>query len=378
MKKKQLERLARKFIAGKATEAEKAFLDSYYERLGNEAQILDSFSEEETEALEVQMRERILERIRSGRHTAPVHRIHFIRRFRWVAAAVLILIAGSLYFLLQPKTGTPIMASVYHNDVAPGKAGAKLKLNDGRIIELDSVKDGVIAMEAGMKVIKKGGEIFYEGKSSNETAMIYNELIADKKQRSSATLPDGSIAWVNAASSVRYPVQFTGNERKVTMTGEAAFKVTHNAKQPFRVYVNGQVFEDLGTEFNVNAYGDEAVIRTTVLEGLVQVGTTQIAPGKQAQVDKNGSVKLLTNIETDEVFAWRDGLFNYTDADIEEIMKQAARWYDVEVEFKTKINQQFTIIGLSRDKGLTEFLQALEQAGHVHFEVEGKKVTVRP
>jgi ferric-dicitrate binding protein FerR (iron transport regulator) len=329
------------------------------------------------EAFPAAVSEELYQKIRPRQQAAPG--VHFMRRFRWVAAAVFILIAGATGWLLlhQGTEQAQITGSIYRNDVAPGKVGATLKLSDNRVIQLDSVADGVIAVEHGMKVIKRNGEIFYEGKAANSEAVIYNELIAAKKQRSSATLPDGSIAWVNASSSVRYPVHFTGNERRVTMTGEAIFKVAHNEKQPFRVYARGQVFEDLGTEFNINAYDEEPVIRTTVLEGLVQTGSTRIAPGQQAQVAANGQVKLNTQVNIDEVFAWRDGQFSFSGADIEEIMKQTARWYDVEVEFTAKINQQFTI-GLNRDKTLTEFLQALEQAGHVHFEVQGRKVTVKP
>lgn len=308
----------------------------------------------------------------------PVVRSLF-HRLRWVAAAVFILIAGATgWFLLHSANEPqPITASIYHNNVAPGKVGATLKLSGNRTIDLDKVADGVIAYENGMKVIKKNGEITYEG-TANTQEVIYNELIADKKQRSSAVLPDGSIAWVNASSSVKYPIHFTGSNRRVSMTGEAIFRVKHNAAQPFQVEAKGHIFEDVGTEFNINAYDDEAVIKTTVLEGEVKIGTTSIKQNQQVQINKQGQTKLFSNIETDEVFAWRDGQFNYSGTDIEEIMKQAAKWYDVEIEFKTKINEPFTILGLSRDKGLTEFLQALEQAGHVHFEVQGRKVTVKP
>lgn len=314
------------------------------------------------------------------KYDAPViHRIHFLKKLRWVAAAVLLLLAGSsIWYLLKDDVQSLDRVSVYHNDIAPGKPGAKLKLSSGMVIELDSVKDGVIAMEAGIKVIKRGGEIFYEGKADAATEMVYNELIADKKQRSSATLPDGTIAWVNASSSVRYPVQFLGKERAVTMKGEAIFRVTHNAQQPFKVYVRNQVFEDLGTEFNINAYEDEADISTTVLEGVVQTGTTKIEGGQQLRINNSGKLKLLNQVDMDQVFAWRDGQFNYSSMDIEEIMRQVAKWYDVEVEFKSKINQQFTILGLSREKKLTEFLHALEQAGNVHFELNGRKLTVKP
>lgn len=301
-----------------------------------------------------------------------------VRKMQWwkyAAAAVVIAVmvfTGKQFFNKEK----PITASVYHNDVAPGKPGAKLKLSNGRVIELDSVKDGLIAMEGGLQVYKQNGEIIYMGDADAGAGVLYNELVADKKQTSSARLPDGSIAWVNAESSVRYPVVFGGNERKVTMTGEAIFQVTHNEKQPFRVYVGDQVFEDLGTVFNINAYSDQSIIKTTVLEGSVKIKNTNIRPGQQAIVGKEGEV-VLRAVDTEEVFAWRDGQFDFTGTSVEDILQQAARWYDVEIVYQSRINERFTI-SVNRDKPISQLLQQMELSGGVHFEIEGRKITVKP
>ncbi|MES2373435.1 MAG: FecR domain-containing protein [Bacteroidota bacterium] len=303
----------------------------------------------------------------------PVKRLFPIR---WAAAAILLLVAGSMFFLLRPKREPKLTASIFRNDVAPGRPGAKLKLSGGRTLELDSLKDGLIASEGGYQIYKQNGEIIYKGKAGKQQEVIYNELIADKKQMSSATLPDGTIAWVNASSSVRYPIHFASNERKVTMNGEAIFKVTHNEQQPFRVYAGDKMFEDRGTEFNVNAYNQNE-ITTTVAEGLVQTGNTQIQPGQQAKIDAQGNVKLSKSADIETVFAWRDGQFTFSNASIEDVMKQAERWYDVEVVYEGKTDVKL-IFSADRSKPISNLLQKIEQVSGVHFEINGRKVTVRP
>jgi ferric-dicitrate binding protein FerR (iron transport regulator) len=190
------------------------------------------------------------------------------------------------------------------------------------------------------------------------------------------TLSDGSKVWLNAGSSVRFPVAFTGNERKVSITGEAYFEVAHDARKPFIVKdinrnAEVQVF---GTHFNVNAYDDEPTINVTLLEGSVKVNNTMIKPGQQAQVG-NG-VKVASNVDFDEVMAWKNGRFQFEGAGIEEVMRQVARWYDVEVIYENKpLNQHFRG-GISREVEASKLFKMLEMTEAVHFRIEGKKVYV--
>lgn len=324
------------------------------------------------------------ERIQSGvirkihvQPQTPVHRVHFMKPFRWVAAAVILFafaVGAWFFFAKNNKKDTPTFASEYKNDVAPGKAGGILKLSSGQIFSIDSLKEGFVTADAGLKVYKENGKIVYKGTA---TEAVYNEIIAGIGRYTSVELPDHSIAWVNSGSSIRYPLHFASNEREITMTGEAAFQVVHNDKQPFRVYVNGQVFEDRGTVFNIRAYGDEPMIRTTVLEGLVSIGHTMIKPMQQAQVAKNGQVTLSDKVNTEAVFAWRDGEFSFGSATIEEIMSDAAKWYGVEVVYQDKINQQFGFVGIDRNMPISNLLRNLERIGGVHFEIDGKRVTVK-
>jgi ferric-dicitrate binding protein FerR (iron transport regulator) len=306
-----------------------------------------------------------------------VQRIHFIRRFKWIAAAlILFAFAGGawFWFMREPTTDNAVTASVYKNDVAPGKKGGKLKLSNNKILPIDSLKEGFVTMDAGMAVYKENGQIVYKGTA---TKVAYNEIIEETGRYTSAELPDHSIAWVGSNSSIRYPLHFAANERAVTMTGQASFRVKHNEQQPFRVYVGDLVFEDKGTEFNIRAYKDEPVVKTTVMDGLVSYGKTIIKPNEQAQVGKNGQVNVTSNVNVESVFAWRDGEFTFSNASINEIMNEAAKWYGIEVVYKDQIDQRFGFVGIDRNMPISNLLKNLETIGGVHFEVEGNRVTIK-
>jgi ferric-dicitrate binding protein FerR (iron transport regulator) len=199
------------------------------------------------------------------------------------------------------------------------------------------------------------------------------------------TLADGTKVWMNAASSMRYPTLFIGNERKVEITGEAYFEVAKNTSMPFKVNVAGKgEVEVLGTHFNINSYGDEPTINTTLLEGRVKMAslTTDdlqfITPGQQACLNSKGQIDLNKNPDIEEVMAWKNGKFQFGEKmDVQAIMRQIARWYDVEVEYKGTVNGS---IGgsISRDVNISIVLSMLEKTGEVKFRIEGNKVTVLP
>ena len=388
MQRQELQILWERYTDGRANAEEQALL---FTALQNEADAatLQSIAETDTrypngeirleEETTAQIRAALLETIIQEKEIMirPVHRIHFLKKYKWIAAAVILFaFAGGAWFWFtqEPKQTTQISASIYKNDVAPGKAGGQLKLSNGQLLSIDSLKEGFVIADAGLKLYKENGKIIYKG-TATETA--YNEIIEDIGRYTSVELPDHSIAWVNSGSSIRYPLHFAGDERKVTMTGEAAFKVVHNERQPFRVYANDQIFEDKGTVFNIRAYRDEAAIRTTVLEGLVSYGNTMIRQMQQAVVSKDGQVKLSDKVNTEAVFAWRDGEFSFGNATIEEIMNDAAKWYGVEVIYQDKISQQFGFVGIDRNMPISNLLHNLETIGGVHFEIDGKKVTVK-
>ena len=165
------------------------------------------------------------------------------------------------------------------------------------------------------------------------------------------------------------------------ITGEAYFEVTKNRDMPFIVAVNGAEVQVLGTHFNVNAYNDEDNVKTTLLEGSVKfVSGTNIntlKPGQQSQLAEDGLIKVVSNVDVDEVVAWKNGIFDFENAGIETVMRQLSRWYDVEIEYKGKTDDQF-IAEMRRNIKLSDALKALELTGKVKFEIQGKKIIVLP
>ena len=332
--------------------------------------------------------------ISNGR-TADLHLVHhlcFPPRFRWVAAAIFLLLAGGIGLILlnnkviKQYQSARILPKRYKGDAVPGHDGAILKLSNGRIIVVDTAKNGLIAMDGKVAVYKQNGRIVYKGTSD---VVVYNEIMTSKGRQWSASLPDGSVAWLNAMSSLRYPLHFTGAERLVTLTGEGRFKVVHNEKMPFRVAVAGQVVEDIGTEFNINAYNDEKFIKTTINQGSVSirfsspsaVGIGQglrLKAGQQAQIDKTGVVKVVQEVDTQQVMAWSNGLFSFNGENIESVMRQLARWYAVEVIYEGKVSNTHFAGEISRNQTLAQVLKGLESM-NVHFRIEeDKRIVVMP
>lgn len=265
------------------------------------------------------------------------------------------------------------------NDIGPpNQARAVLRLADGSTVYLDSNVNGTLARQGGIDITRNEmGEIIYSGSAPD--AITMNTLSLPKGSKPiRLVLADGSLVWLNAASSITYPTAFVGKERKVSITGEAYFEVSENKAMPFFVEHNQLLIKVLGTHFNVNTYENEAASKVTLLSGLVDVGngktTKQLIPGQQASVSKSVfSVK--ENIDTDEVMAWKNGQFYFGGSDIKSIMKQIERYYDVEVEFRDEIPYQF-VAKISRDVNVSAFLEKLELTNLIHFKIEGKKIIV--
>jgi len=307
------------------------------------------------------------------------------------AAAVLLFVTIGGYYIITHKENQDIVKvepqeKRFKNDVAaPTQAKATITLADGSTVALDSIKYGKLASQGNVNVmVTADGRIVYKDQGGSETQMQYNTL---SNPRGSTvvdmTLADGSRVWLNAGSSVTYPVGFVGNERKVSMTGEAYFEIQPltpkggQGKIPFLVEANGTTTEVLGTHFNVNSYSDEANVKVTLLEGSVKVSkgilSGLLKPGQQAQVSTG--VKIVKDVDVDAVMAWRNGLFEFSNTELPVIMRQLARWYDVEVAYEGKATNAKFGGGLSMKLPLSKVLKLLEANG-LKFTVEGKKVTV--
>jgi ferric-dicitrate binding protein FerR (iron transport regulator) len=253
-------------------------------------------------------------------------------------------------------------------------------LANGSTIYLDSAANGIVTNQGNVQLVKVAdGSIAYDGATSE---IMYNTLTNPRGSKViNITFSDGTRVWLNAGSSITYPMVFVGHERKVTVTGEAFFDVTHKAGMPFRVCKGDLEVTVLGTQFNVNAYDDEDAVKVTLLKGSVKI----LRPAQQAQaiVIKPGQQAVVTdkinvddNIDLEEVMAWKNGTFQFGDKiDVQSLMRQVARWYDVEIEYKGNVNG-FVGGSISRDVNISKVIEMLEKTGEVKFKIEGKKITV--
>lgn len=331
----------------------------------------------------------VLQKILSGMQDVQTPVYSLPKRMKWIrlaAASViaLMLTTGVYYFTHHSKPGQELpAASRYKNDVEPGGNKAILTLANGSKIMLDSAINGVLARQGSAKAVKAdSGSLVYEPVAGGgmQADLVFNTLATPRGGEYQLTLSDGSRVWLNAASSIKYPIAFAGNERLVEITGEAYFEVQHNSKMPFRVKAGGIMVEDVGTQFNINAYGDEPVLKTTLVEGAVNISSDMqkgiaLHPGNQAWADANGDIQVKTGIDVEEAVAWKNGVFDFRDASIETIMRQLARWYDLDLKYETRVSQHF-MGKIYRNSNLSQVLRMLELVGGVHFNIEGKQVTI--
>jgi len=309
-----------------------------------------------------------------------------------IVASLLLLISTSLYFYTKKariQKYAAESAKPTSNDINSGGNKAILTLADGSKIILDDAKNGFLANQAGVHIQKiSNGELIYtfsnpQSPSSDEEGQmkeVYNTIKTLVGGKYQLNLPDGSKVWLNAASSLRFPTFFTGNTREVELTGEAYFEVAKNKNMPFRVLSNHQIVEVLGTQFNINSYSDEAIIKTTLIEGSVKViygdKVVLLSPGQQAQPEKN-EVRIV-DADTAEVVAWKNDYFLFNNEDIRSIMRKVSRWYNVEVTYSGNISEVGFGGNISRSKSISEVLDVLQFTNAVHFKIEGRRIIVMP
>lgn len=304
------------------------------------------------------------------RHNTPVRRM----QYRWVAAAaILIALATGVYFWSQRS---PQQIPELAGNITPGSTKAILTLADGSTVALDSTGNQVIS-QGGTAIRQQGGQLEYDVQGETATEH-FNTLVTPRGGQFRVTLPDGSKAWLNAASSLRYPTAFINNTRTVEITGEAYFEVAPDAQKPFKVKVNDRTeILVLGTAFNVNAYTDEPTINTTLLEGAVKINTQTLTPGQQAQVNSDGAIKLINDVDVSETVAWKNGIFSFNNADVRTVMRQIGRWYNIEINYEQAPYTTRFKGKIGRDLDLTDALEVLKKAG-VNFRMEGRTLTVIP
>lgn len=306
----------------------------------------------------------------------------FTKYFKYAAAVLITGIFG--YAFLHKKNNTATIAKtqkpqVLKNDVLPGGNKATLTLGDGSVITLEDMENGSFKKENGVKISKKEGKLIYEIlPMENENAITYNTINTPTGGQYEILLPDGSKVWLNSKSSLHFPTAFSGKERKVELTGEGYFEISKNKEMPFVVEAGKTHVEVLGTHFNVMAYDNEAVSKTTLLEGSVKVRNGEnkklLSPGQQAIV---GTQIRVEAVDPDEAIAWKEGYFQFDNEDLTAIMRQLQRWYDVDVVNEKQIPDKHFTAMISRNNTLSKVLKMLELSGELKFEIEDKRITIR-
>ncbi|WP_343690432.1 FecR domain-containing protein [Chitinophaga sp.] len=377
MRDEEIIRLIHKYRSGTLTETEELAFFSWYADVESESfhRILQQAGEVDYAPASPAFLSSLEERLQQKE--VVVRKMPILRRV--AAAAAIIVLGASAWYVFQParRPLTPIVAAKV-NDVQPGKSGAMLTLANGQVIALDSTGNGVIANQNGTTVTLKNGSLAYN--ADKAAAVSYNMIRTPNARQFKLVLPDGTTVWLNAGSSLKYPTAFTGKERIVTISGEAFFDVAKDAAHPFVVEVTDQLkVQVLGTQFNINAYTDEKQINTTLLQGSVKVNkgaaSVILQPGQQAQVKEGITVN--NHINTAQVTAWKDGVFNFDDLGVEAVMRQLARWYDIEVVYEQGIPTNRFYGEIGRNLSLAQVLEGLKMSG-VHFKIDGKRLIVLP
>jgi len=384
-----LQDLIRKYNLNKCTEDEKLLLEQWYQSFE-----WNQSDNDIKHADLMHLRDEVFHGIKnrmapsSGDQTVErdfgkTRSLFFWWRFA-AAAMVIVSVAFFIYDTSSHKKHNISIASVIGNktveDIKPGSSIAQLILADGSVVSLDSAGTLQLKEKDGTLINKQSGKLIYNQAALNTSDVLFNTLSIPRGGEYQVVLPDGTKVWMNAASTLRYPTRFTGNERKVFLNGEAYFEVAKNAGMPFRVIVDTDMtVQVLGTHFNIKAYSDEDEVKTTLVEGLVKVSkkmnTVMLSPSKQAAWGKINQRLTVSEADVDKETAWKNGMIEFREDNLPYIMKQISRWYDVDVIFIGNYPDGNYSGSIRRQSTLLQVLEILKAAG-VQFKMEGKKVTI--
>ncbi len=384
-----------KHLRGETTEMEEAALSKWLAEDPRNQLLLDSLNQENAlkEELDFFQSVDVPKDLKAVKSRLPVYRSGLLYKLgQWKYAAMFLLAASiGLAIYQHEKKISPESAvnskAVFRHDILPGGNKAILTLANGKQIVLNNVHNGLIANQGHVDIHKSvDGRVTYESKQSADSQEAgYNTISTPTGGQYSIVLPDGSKVWLNPKSSLRFPTEFNGEERTVELTGEAYFEIAkikngsgRGIKRiPFMVKANNVSVEVLGTHFNVMAYANENTINTTLLEGSVKVSSGKnskiIVPGQQALA---GSSIILEDVDVNEAVAWKNGFFQFNNADLPSIMRQIERWYDVKVIYEDHFYDKHYSGVMPRNDNVSALLKMLEMAGKVHFKIEGKEIRV--
>ncbi len=380
-----LRNLLDKYLTGELSEQDRTGLLRLLEQPGHHALLEEILTREFREhrfdegGHEVLI-SRIEAHVRTRIATAPTAKMVYLKR--WAVAAALVLLAGAGYFLATKRPHnklTPEIAASAER-MEPGGNKAILTLGDGKRIDVGDASNGELAVQGKTKIMKSdNGRLLYTAGDIAGQEVAMNTLTTPRGGIFQVGLPDGTQVWLNAGSSISYPTAFAGKQRQVSVTGEAYFEVAKDKTKPFEVSVNHMRIEVLGTHFNVNAYDNEDNMKTTLLEGSIELINgpyhSLLKPGQQAQSGKNDKITVLQPEDMLQTIAWKNGFFNFTNADLPAIMRQLERWYDIEVRFEGPVPQRRFQGELPRNLRLGEILNVLRGV-NIKYEMKGKLLII--
>lgn len=376
-------RLYEKSLAGKLSVEEKQLLANYSDEFDLDKHQWDDNLMGDKNQIKNEIFQQISHEIETEERKVVSWRV-------WLVAAsiIAVLLTSGIYFYIQKQdnSSTIIAKTELDNDILPGSNRATLILSDGSTITLDDAKNGILKKEGNAEINKLNTSLIYSRSGEKMSSNVYNTVSTPNGGQYQVQLEDGTKVWLNAASSLRFPIAFTGKERLVELKGEAYFEVAKNAKMPFKINMfsekegRSMQIEVLGTHFNVLAYANEN-FETTLTEGSVRVSNDAeqrfvLKPGEQSVLTNAGKIEVKpANVK--EALAWKNGLFVFDRENIEGIMKKLSRWYNIEVEYVGELTDKEFVGTISRGENLSEVLKMLELTGTVEFDIKGNKVIVR-
>lgn len=382
MTNQEFRNLAIKCEDGTATEEEQQRFDKVYNLLSSRYAVWDETLMQDEELVKDSVVSSLINDVQQFENKRKYPGI--FKYLGVVAASILILGLIVFYINYSEKGKQTVPQYAMVTDIPPGGNKAFLVLSNGKRLALAELSGGIIATQSGVKITKVAdGRIVYVIAGGDQTGQSneYNTIETPKGGQYQVRLPDGTEVWLNSASTLRYPVNFTRfKERRVVLSGEAYFEVTKDRKHPFSVKSNQQEVEVLGTRFNVNTYVDEPGVKTTLLEGSVKVTNANMVkrvlkPGQQADLTVDGEVKV-SNVDTELSVAWKNKQFMFESERIETVMRMIERWYDVEVEYAGEKTEERFGGAVSRFDHVSKVLKSLESTGKVHFRIQGRKIYV--
>ena len=382
MDKKAFLEILTKYNKGLASREEIQFLEAYYELFDAEEDVLNNMSAQG----KTQIKHQISTNISAQIATQPAKKVSLFTSKWWSVAAVLLVLTtvGVIYFN-QEKAVVSVAKIKEEQPIKPGTNQAILTLADGSTIGLNDSSDGIVVVQNGLKVTKDAqGQISYD--AEDHLVPSINTVATPRGGQYQLALPDGTKVWLNAASSIKFPTRFSGVNRSVEVTGEVYFEVARNEKMPFLVNTHRQQIEVLGTHFNVNTYEDELEEKTTLLEGKVKVarlnsGKIEISssktlkPGQSAALGINATRINVEEADMEAAVSWKNGYFKFDKADIHTVMRQIARWYDVDVQYVGDKNEDLFVGKIKRTENIAGVLRILELS-KIKTSIKGRTIII--